>query len=86
LLPNKPITKEVVMDAKNDQIRVDPLEIVVERAHKICNKMLLFEAVSLDEDEIRLLLDTHHITDENAQETYLHLVEEYDRQTGGLVI
>jgi hypothetical protein len=74
------------MQVKIDNLTVDPIEVVVDRAHGICNQMLLFEAISMDEDEIRLVLGTHHLTDETIQNTYLQLVREYDRQTGGQVV
>jgi len=67
-------------------INMDSLEMVVDRAHGICDKILLFEAISIDEEEIRFFLDTHHLTDEAIQNTYIHLVKEYDRQTGGQVV
>jgi len=74
------------MQVKIDSLTVDPLEVVVDRAHGICNEMLLFEAIPMDEDEIRLVLDTNHLTDEAIQNTYLQLVREYDRQTGGQAV
>jgi len=39
------------MQVKIDNLTVDPLEVAVDRAHGICNQMLLFEAISMDEDE-----------------------------------
>jgi hypothetical protein len=53
------------MKKRTDNLRMDSLEVVVEKAHGICNDMFLFKAVLMEEDEIRLFLDIHDITDED---------------------
>jgi hypothetical protein len=56
------------MKKSTDNLRMDSLEVVVDKAHGICNDMFLFKAVLMEEDEIRLFLDIHNITDEDIQE------------------
>jgi hypothetical protein len=60
----------------------DDLENVVAKAHDICNRILLFEAVEMDEWEVRLVLESNDISDPALQDRYLRLVKEYDRNTG----
>lgn len=62
----------------------DPIEIIVDQAHQIFNKILLFQAISMAEEDIRDLLQNNDISDSTTQNIYLNLVEEYDRQTSGL--
>jgi hypothetical protein len=62
---------------------VDVLETVVAKAHNICNHILLFEAVDMEEDEIRLFLNCNHVSNQNLQNIYLDLVKEYDEMTSG---
>ena len=58
-----------------------PLEKIVARAHKICNQILLFEAIGMEEDEVRLFLDCNHVSDQQTQDEYLHLVRLYEEKT-----
>ncbi len=74
------------MKTRIHNIGFDPIEVLVDQAHTICSEILLFEAVTMKEDEIRLILDSQNISDEHIQETYLNIVEEYDRQTGGRAV
>lgn len=67
------------MIANNDY---DVLEDVVSQAHDICNGLLLFEAVGMEEREVRLVLDSNNVTEPATQDKYLSLVKEYDRKTG----
>jgi hypothetical protein len=69
------------ISAEAENSNFDVLEMVVEKAHEICNKILLFEAVCMKEDEIRLVLDRHHIFDREIQRVYLELVREYNEHT-----
>ena len=68
----------------------DILEEVVEKAHQICDQLLLFEAIEMAEDEVRLFLDCNHVSDDAVQNAYLELVREYNEKTscaksGGLI-
>ncbi len=67
------------MIANNDY---DVLEDVVCQAHDICNGLLLFEAVGMEEWEVRLVLDSNNVTEPEIQDKYLSLVKEYDKNTG----
>ena len=73
---------EGIMGAENDNANVDPIEAIADKAYEICNKMLLFEALFLREDEIRLFLEAHNISDTEMQNRYLHLVDKYNTITG----
>ena len=57
------------------------LENVVAKAHCICNNIMLFEAIFMEEDEVRLCLDRNHVSDHEIQNVYLKLVREYDEMT-----
>ena len=35
----------------------DILEEIVAKAHRICNQLFLFEAIEMEEDEVRLFLE-----------------------------
>jgi hypothetical protein len=59
----------------------DILEEVVAEAHKICNQILLFEAMDMEEDEVRLFLDCNAVTDHQMQERYIRLVRLYAENT-----
>jgi hypothetical protein len=59
----------------------DIFEDIFEKAHKICNRILLFEAIEMDEDEIRLFLSCNHVSKQEMQDAYLGLVREYDDMT-----
>jgi len=59
----------------------DVLEEVVAKAHQICNQLLLFEAIEMEEDEVRLFLDCNHVSDDAVQNAYLELVREYNEKT-----
>jgi hypothetical protein len=59
----------------------DILEEVVAKAHDICDQILLFEAIDMEEDEVRLFLDCNRVSNQNLQDTYLDLVREYDEMT-----
>ena len=41
----------------------DVLEEIVAKAHQICNRMLLFEAVEMEEDKVRLFLACNNVSD-----------------------
>ena len=71
------------MIANND---FDLLEEVVAKAHRICDRILLCEAVEMKEDEVRLFLSCNRVCDNEAQDAYLDLVRKYDSITsnGGL--
>lgn len=58
------------------------LEEVVAKAHKICNRILLFEAIEMEEDEVRLFLDCNQVSDHQVQQRYLDLVRQYSEKTG----
>ena len=60
----------------------DVLEEVVAKAHKICNRILLFEAIEMEEDEVRLFLDCNQISDHEVQDRYLGFVRQYAEKTG----
>lgn len=60
----------------------DILEDVVARAHDICDRLLLFEAIDMDEWEVRLVLENNNVCDPALQERYLGLVGEYEKNTG----
>ena len=62
----------------------DVLEEIVAKAHQICNRIFLFEAVGMEEDEIRLFLDCNHVSDNDVQNDYLTLVREYDKKTSSM--
>ncbi len=70
------------MGAENDNANVDPIEAIVDKAYEICNEMLLIDAIFLEEDEIRLFLETHKISDNETQNRFLHLVDKYNNITG----
>jgi hypothetical protein len=69
----------VIMTKDND---FDVLEEIVAKAHAICNKMLLFEAIEMKEDEVRLFLACNHVSDPQLQERYLGFVRQYAEETG----
>ena len=73
------------MGAGINIVSADSLEVIVDKAHEICNELLLFAAISMKDDEIRRFLNSHQITKKHHQEIYLYLVREYDRHTGGWV-
>ena len=60
----------------------DMLEEVVAKAHKICSRILLFEAIEMEEDEVRLFLDCNQISDHEVQDRYLGFVRQYAEKTG----
>jgi hypothetical protein len=68
----------VIMTKNNDY---DVLEEIVSKAHQICNRMLLFEAIEMEEDKLRLFLECNNVSDHDAQNTYLGLVREYEEKT-----
>ena len=70
----------MIMIKDND---FDMLEEVVAKAHKICSRILLFEAIEMEEDEVRLFLDRNHVSDNEVQNAYLELVREYGDITSG---
>jgi hypothetical protein len=59
----------------------DMLEEVVIKAHNICNQIMLFEAIEMEEEEVRLFLDCNHVSDNERQDAYLNLVREYNELT-----
>jgi hypothetical protein len=59
----------------------DVLEQVVAEAHEICSQIMLFEAIEMEESEVRFFLDCHHISDHYTQNAYLELVRQYDEET-----
>jgi hypothetical protein len=59
----------------------DELGSVVEKARKICNRIMLFEAVQMEESEVRLFLDCNHVSNNTIQNDYLELVRKYGRVT-----
>ena len=59
----------------------DALEEIVSKAHQICNRILLFEAIAMEEDKLRLFLEDNNVSDHDAQNTYLGLVREYKEKT-----
>jgi hypothetical protein len=69
----------VIMTKDND---FDVLEEVVAKAHKICNRILLFEAIEMEENEVRLFLDCNQISDHEVQDRYLGFVRQYAKKTG----
>jgi hypothetical protein len=73
------------MGSEKDNANVDPFEAIVDRANEIWNEMLLFEAMFWEEDEIRLFLKNHNISDNETQDKYLHLIDKYNNITGGLI-
>jgi hypothetical protein len=68
----------VIMTNDND---FDVLEEVVAKAHKICNRILLFEAIEMEEDELRLFLDCNQVSDHVVQDRYLGFVRQYAEKT-----
>ena len=64
-----------------ENIDSDGLERVVDKAHDIFNEILLFEAVDMGDDQVRVLLDRNHVSDHEMQEAYLELIREYDAKT-----
>ena len=71
----------MIMIKDNDY---DVLEEIVAKAHQICNRMLLFEAVEMEEDKVRLFLACNNVSDVDTQNAYLGLVREYDEKTRGI--
>jgi hypothetical protein len=61
----------------------DSIEAIVDMAYQICDKLLLFEASSMKENEIRFFLECNKITERETQDKYINLVRNYDRETGG---
>ena len=58
-----------------------PLEKIVERAHTICDMILLFEAMEMEEEEVRLFLNCNQVSDQKTQDEYLDLVRLYEKKT-----
>jgi len=54
------------------------LEDIVGQAHAIYNGLLLFEAVEMDEWEVRFVLESNNISDPELQNKYLSLVKQFD--------
>jgi hypothetical protein len=67
-----------IMTKSND---FDELEEIVAKAHEICNTILLFEAVEMEEEKVRMFLDYHLISNLEVQDRYLELVEKYAENT-----
>ena len=65
---------------KNECKGLNSLSKVIEKAHAICSKTLLFEAVGMVESEVRFFLDCNHVSDHEKQNAYLELVREYDKK------
>jgi hypothetical protein len=59
----------------------DILEEIVAKAHRICNQLFLFEAIEMEEDEVRFFLGCNHVSDNKVQNAYLELVREYNEKT-----
>ena len=59
------------------------LENLIKKAHKICSKICLSEAIELDEDEVRLFLYCNHVANHTLQDEYLGLVKKYDDMISG---
>jgi hypothetical protein len=53
---------------------------VVGTAHDICNGLLLFDAVNMEEWEVRLVLESNNVVDMAVQDRYLDLVKEYEKK------
>jgi hypothetical protein len=68
-----------VIMTKNSDYNV--LEEVVAKAHQICSQLLLFEAIEMEEEEVRLFLDCNRVSNSKMQNAYLELVREYDKKT-----
>jgi hypothetical protein len=69
------------MEVKNECKSLNSLSKVIEKAHAICSKILLFEAVGMEEGEVRFFLGCNHVPDHEKQNAYLELVREYDKKT-----
>jgi hypothetical protein len=59
----------------------DELEEIVAKAHEICNKILLFEAIDMEAEDVRLFLDCNRVCDHAVQDRYLGLVRKYSEKT-----
>lgn len=71
------------METTTENSEGNSIETIVDMAYQICDKLLLFEATSMEEEEIRFFLECNKITDQKIQDRYLYLVRNYDRETGG---
>jgi hypothetical protein len=69
------------MAAMTENNSFDQLENVISDAHDICDRILLFEALEMNEDEVRLFLYRNHVSDQKIQDMYLGFVRQYDRMT-----
>ncbi len=56
---------------------VDNYAKAVSGTFHICNGLLLFEALAMDEFEIRLTLEQHEVTDVRQQNMYLEYMDLY---------
>ena len=56
----------------------DILANIREKAHTICSKIVLCEAIEMDENEIRFFLACNHVSNCKVQDAYLRFVREYD--------
>jgi hypothetical protein len=74
------------MEINTESTTGDSIETIVDMAYQICDKLLLFEASSMKENEIRFFLECNKITEREIQDKYINLVRNYDRETGGYAV
>ncbi len=57
---------------------IDLLKSAVEKAHTICNKLSLQEAIKMKESEVRDFLNSNKVTEQEMQDTYLNILRLYE--------
>ncbi len=64
---------------KNRSIERKPylLDLAIRGAHKICNKIFLFDAARMSDRDIRSILKNNDIADIELQDTYIEYVRMY---------
>ncbi len=60
---------------------LDRLETIVHEAHEICDNIMLYEAICMDEKELRQCLTRYKVLDKEKQDKYLELARRYDKET-----
>jgi hypothetical protein len=75
------IIRDIFWETMIENNDSDLLEEVVSKAHRICDRILLCEAVEMKDDEVRLFLSCNCVSGNETQDAYLDLVRKYDAIT-----
>lgn len=53
------------------------LDLAIRGAHTICNRVFLFDAVEMSDEDIRSILGEYNIIDRELQDAYIQFVRMY---------